>query len=133
MPSIQRGALTKRGDRWTVRYRDEQGQQRRQTFGPGREGKADASEWLERKLREVEALRRGDVVAHRRRQLPTLSELVSEYIDQQSTEANTISYAQEAAALCDRGTQAGRTGRIQRPPHRPPDRPRDRGMAQAAA
>lgn len=110
MPSIQRGALTKRGDRWTVRYRDEQGQQRRQTFGPGREGKADASEWLERKLREVEALRRGDVVAHRRRQLPTLSELVSEYIDQQSTEANTIStlkkrlrYATEGPKLDGQG------------------------------
>jgi integrase len=103
MPSIQRGALERRGDRWTVRYRDEQGQQRRQTFGPGREGKADASDFLERKLREVAALRRGDVIAHRRRQLPTLSELVSEYTDLHSAEPNTIRTLKERLRYATEG------------------------------
>jgi hypothetical protein len=78
-----------RGGRWTVRYRDENGKQCRQTFGPGREGKAEASEWLDRKLREVEALRRGDAVQLRRRQPPTLLELVHEYLGQHAAEANT--------------------------------------------
>jgi hypothetical protein len=61
MPSAQAGELRKRGERWTVRYRDAEGKQRRQTFGVGREGKAEASDWLNRKLEEVEALRRGDI------------------------------------------------------------------------
>jgi integrase len=90
MPSIQRGQLAKRGDRWTVRYRDEQGRHRRRTFGPGREGKAEASGWLERQVKTVEALRNGDTVTLRRRQLPTLSELVDEYVGQHSAEANTL-------------------------------------------
>jgi hypothetical protein len=72
MPSSQRGGLAKRGGRWSVRYRDENGGLRRRTFGPGREGKAEASEWLARKLEEVEALRRGDVATIRRRNMPTL-------------------------------------------------------------
>jgi hypothetical protein len=103
MPSIQRGALSKRGDRWTVRYRDEQGRQRRETFGPGREGKAKASEWLERKLRNVEALRRGDTAAHRRRQLPTLGELVTEFTGQHNAEANTIRTLKERLRYATEG------------------------------
>jgi hypothetical protein len=60
MPSAQRGTLVKRGDRWSVRWRDESGKPRRRTFGAGREGKGEAQAFLERTLREVEARRNGD-------------------------------------------------------------------------
>jgi integrase len=90
MPSVQRGTLTKRSDRWTARWRDEAGKPRRRSFGSGREGKAEAAAFLERTLREVEALRRGDPIATRRQDLPTFGELVDEYVRQHPGEANTI-------------------------------------------
>jgi integrase len=67
MPSVQRGIVEKRGNRWSARWRDENGRSRRQTFGTGREGKADASAFLQAKLAEVAALRRGELtpVDHR--------------------------------------------------------------------
>jgi predicted dithiol-disulfide oxidoreductase (DUF899 family) len=117
MPSVQRGELAKRGDNWTVRYRDEHGKQRRQTFGPGREGKAEAEEWRQRKLREVEALRRGDAIAHRRRQLPTLSELVSEYVDSHQGEANTIRTLKERLRYATEGPKLDGQGGVREPPH----------------
>jgi integrase len=90
MPSAQRGTLAKRGDRWSARWRDETGKPRRRSFGAGREGKAEAQAFLERTLREVEARRNGDPVAVRRHDLPTLGELVAEYLGQHNAEANTI-------------------------------------------
>jgi integrase len=90
MPSAQRGTLAKRGDRWSARWRDETGKPRRRTFATGREGKAEAQAFLERTLREVEAHRNGDPVAVRRRDLPTVGELVDEYLGQHNAEANTI-------------------------------------------
>jgi hypothetical protein len=54
-------SLYRRGDKWAVRYYDDQGKRRRKSFGGGREGKQEASDWLSRKLEEVEGLRRGDV------------------------------------------------------------------------
>jgi len=90
MPSAQRGTLAKRSDRWSARWRDETGKPRRRSFGAGREGKAEAQAFLERTLREVEALRRGDPVPTRRQDLPTLAELVDEYVAQHPGEANTI-------------------------------------------
>jgi integrase len=90
MPSAQRGTLAKRGDRWSARWRDEAGKPRRRSFSAGREGKAEAQAFLERTLREVEARRNGDPVAVRRHDLPTLGELVAEYLGQHNAEANTI-------------------------------------------
>jgi len=89
MPSVQRGQLYRRGDKWAVRYYDDQGRRRRKSFGAGREGKQEASDWLSRKLEEVEALRRGDVATIRRRNMPTLQELVDEYVGQHVGEENT--------------------------------------------
>jgi integrase len=89
MPSLQRGQLYRRGDKWAVRYYDDQGKRRRKSFGSGREGKQEASDWLSRKLEEVEALRRGDVATIRRRNMPTLQELVDEYVGQHVGEENT--------------------------------------------
>jgi integrase len=90
MPSAQAGELYRRGDRYTVRWYDETGRYRRRTFGSGREGKAEAQQWLARELEKVEALRRGDVAALRRASIPTLAELVDEYLDQHNAEGNTI-------------------------------------------
>src|SRR5919108_6367066 len=91
MPSVQRGIVEKRSNgRWSARWRDETGRSRRRTFGTGREGKADASTFLQAKLDEVTALRRGDPVTLRRRNLPTVGEPVEEYVGQPNAEANTI-------------------------------------------
>jgi integrase len=90
MPSAQAGELKRRGDRWTVRYRDHEGRQRRRTFGLGREGKAEATAWLARELERVEAFRRGDRVAFRRAQMPTLLELAHEFSAQYAGEANSL-------------------------------------------
>jgi integrase len=110
MPSAQRGTLGKRDDRWSVRWRDETGKPRRRTFAIGREGKAEAQAFLERTLRKVEARRNGDPVAVRRHDLPTLGELVDEYLGQHNAEANTIRtlrarlrYATAGPQLDDRG------------------------------
>jgi integrase len=90
VPSVQRGSLSKRGDLWTVRYWDAEGRRRRKTFGAGREGKADAGAWLDRELRTVEAIRRGDPVTLRRQDPPTLGALVNEYLAVHAAESNTI-------------------------------------------
>jgi hypothetical protein len=59
MPSVQRGIVEKRGDRWSARWRDETGRSHRRTFGSGREGKADAAAFLAATVEAVEAVRRG--------------------------------------------------------------------------
>ena len=82
MPASQRGTLAKRGDRWSARWRDENGQLRRRTFGLGRDGKADAQAFLDRTLRDVEALRNGDPITVRRENVPTLRVLADEYLPQ---------------------------------------------------
>jgi len=60
MPSTQRGSVVKRGSRWGARWYDEAGTRR---FRGGFETKSAAREWLDRKVDEVEALRRGEVIA----------------------------------------------------------------------
>ena len=57
MPSTQRGSVVKRGSRWGARWYDEQGQRR---FRGGFETKSAAREWLDSKVSDTEALRRGE-------------------------------------------------------------------------
>jgi hypothetical protein len=45
---------------------------------------------MDEKAKEVAALRRGDPSALRRREMPTLGELVDEYLGQHNAEANTL-------------------------------------------
>jgi integrase len=79
-----------RNGAWNVRYYDDRGRRcQKAGFGVGREGKAAARSWLDRKVREVEALRRGDEVPSTRT-IPTLDELADEYLAQHVAEANTI-------------------------------------------
>src|SRR4051794_22719569 len=87
MPSVQRGSVVKRGNRWQARWYDETGTRRAQG---GFETKSAAREWVDGKTDEVLALRRGDLPTVRRQQMPTLAELVEEYLEQHSAEANTL-------------------------------------------
>jgi integrase len=103
MPSVQRGNLRKRGSTWRVRWYDEAGTRRERA---GFATKSEAGEWLDWKLEQVAALRDGRPETLRRQTLPTLQELVDEYLDQHSAEANTIRtlkarlrYATEGPAL----------------------------------
>jgi integrase len=89
MPARQRGTVVKLpSGRWGVRYYDEHG--RRPRTGVSWATKTEARDWLERKLEEVDALRRGDPVVERRREMPTFSELCEEYLAQHAAEENTI-------------------------------------------
>jgi len=54
----------KRGDGWNVRYYDESGGRRQRAGFPT---KSAAGEWLDNRVDEIAALRRGDVSAVRRR------------------------------------------------------------------
>jgi integrase len=87
MPSLQRGTVVKRGTRWGARWYDETGSRR---FAGGFTTRTDALEHLGRVLPTVEALRRGDVAALRRRQMPTLGEIVEEFVGQHVAEDTTV-------------------------------------------
>jgi integrase len=120
MPSIQRGTLDKRGKSWQARWHDENGVRRSRG---GFATKSEAGEWLDAKLDEVEALRRGDVAAVRRRAMLTLAQLIAEYLGQHNAEANTLRtlkarlrYATEGPALDGNGGFADvRIDRLQVP------------------
>jgi hypothetical protein len=88
MPSRQRGRVEKLpSGRWSARWYDEHGVRQRQG---GFDTKTAAGEWLDGKLAEVAGLRRGDVAAVRRQTMPTLAELVDQYLEQHSAEENTL-------------------------------------------
>jgi integrase len=87
MPSAQRGSTVKRGKAWQARYYDENGARKAQG---GFETKTAAGDWLDGRVKGVAALRRGDPPALRRQQMPSLTELVDEYLGQHTAEANTL-------------------------------------------
>jgi integrase len=87
MPAKQRPKPFKRGKTWAVRYRDENGTER---LRGGFATKTEAGEWVDRKVAEIEALRNGDVTTHRRQDMPTLQQLVDEYLAQHVCEENTL-------------------------------------------
>src|SRR5262245_37927463 len=87
MPARQRGSAVRRGKSWAARYYDETDTRR---FRSGFATKSEAREWLDTRVDEVEALRRGDVAAVRRRDMPTLRELVDEFTAQHVAEASSI-------------------------------------------
>jgi hypothetical protein len=108
MPSVQAGGVRKeRSGRWPARYYDEKDKRR---YKGGFATKTAAREWLDGKTNEVAALRRGDLPTIRRQNMPTLVELVGEYLDQHNAEANTLRtlaarllYATEGPALDGKG------------------------------
>lgn len=60
MPSVQRGQVVKRGKRWGARWYNENGVR---GFQGGFDTKTVAREWVDNKVGEVAALRRGDHLA----------------------------------------------------------------------
>jgi hypothetical protein len=70
-----------------VRFYDENGARKRQG---GFATKTEASEWLRNKVDAIQALRRGDVAATRRLQMPTFDELCDEFEAQHPGEAKTV-------------------------------------------
>jgi integrase len=75
MPSKQRGSVAKRGTTWQARWYDESG--KRHARG-GFETKTAAADWLEPKIKQVLALRSGDIPAPEL--VPTVNELVVGYL-----------------------------------------------------
>jgi len=87
VPAKQRGSTVRRGKTWAARFRDAEGVQRlRGGFG----SKSEARQWLDGQVDGVEALRCGDVAALRRRDMPTLSMLVEEFVSQHVAEPSTV-------------------------------------------
>jgi integrase len=64
MPSLQRGSVFKRGNRWAARWYDDGGERR---FQGGFETKTAAREFVDSKVDKVLALRRGDLIPTRDR------------------------------------------------------------------
>ncbi len=64
MPSVQRGSVGRLRRSWQARYYDETGARRSRA---GFATKTAAAEWLDRRLAEVAALRRGDILPARAR------------------------------------------------------------------
>jgi integrase len=88
MPARQRGRIEKLpSGRWSVRFYDEHGARRRQG---GFETKTAASEWLDRKLQDIQALRRGDAHAVARAKEITFSELAERYLAAHEADDVTI-------------------------------------------
>ena len=87
MPSVQRGVVDRPGGTWRARWYDENDARRARSGFPT---KSAAREWADAKTRQVAALRRGDPVTTRRQTIPTLAELVDEYLSVHSAEANTL-------------------------------------------
>lgn len=111
MPSLQRGTVTRRGNRWLARWYDEHG--RRRSKG-GFLTRREALEFLNGVLPTVTALRRGDHAALRRQTIPTLAELADEFERQHLAEPSTVAsvqkrlrYALEGPRLDGRGGWAG--------------------------
>jgi integrase len=108
VPSVQRGTVVKeRSGRWGARYYDDVGDRK---YKGGFATKTTACEWVDAKLGEVAALRRGDPAALRRRDMPTLGEVVAEFLGQHNAEDNTLRtltarlrYATEGPALDGKG------------------------------
>jgi len=108
VPSVQRGTVAReRSGRWTARYYTETGA--RKAKG-GFATKTAAREWLDGRTKEVAALRSGHLPTIRRQNMPTLAELVAEYLDQHNAEANTLRtltarlrYATDGPALDGKG------------------------------
>lgn len=87
MPAKQRGFARKRGKTWAAGWYDEDNRER---FKGGFETKSAALDHAGSKADEVAALRRGDLKAIRRREMPTLAELVDEFLGQHAAEDSTL-------------------------------------------
>jgi integrase len=99
MPSVQSGSTVKRGQRWGARWYDEAGARR---FQGGFETRSAAHEFVDDKVEEVAALRRGDLP--RPSEIPTVAGLVDAFlaaheVDQATTDKLRYQLAHAKAAF----------------------------------
>ena len=87
MPSVQRGSVVKKNGGWQARWYDETDTRQSKA---GFATKTAGREWLDDKVKEVAALRRGDPTIVRRQTIPTYNELCDEYLAQHHGQANTL-------------------------------------------
>ena len=97
MPSVQRGSVVKRGTRWGARWYDEVGTRR---FQGGFDTKSAARKWLDSKVGEVAAVRRGDRPAAA--EMLTVDELVTRFLashDVDPATTNKLKYELKRATV----------------------------------
>jgi integrase len=85
MPARQRGSVEKLAKCWSVRFVNENGVRRRQG---GFATKTQARNWLDSKINEIEALRRGEGHAPARQDI-SVSEAISRYLAQHDVDVAT--------------------------------------------
>lgn len=86
MPARQGGEVRKTSRSYEARWYEEHGARKTKAgFGT----KTEAREYLRARVDEVDALRRGDDRAIRRREMPTLGKLMDEFLAQHVAEGNT--------------------------------------------
>jgi integrase len=107
MPARQRGTVFRKNGAWAVRWFD--GDERRR-FRGGFGSKTEARDFLDATVPEAEAVRRGDVAALRRRDMPTLAELVAEFIGQHNAEANTLRALEDSLRYATEGPKLDAKG-----------------------
>lgn len=96
MPSVQRGRVEKLpSGRWSARWYDECGKRRRQG---GFSTKSAARTWLDDKMEEVAALRRGDLppVTHRPR---TVNELLDVFVEKHGRNLDPLTLRTDKSSL----------------------------------
>jgi integrase len=86
MPAEQAGSIARSGSRFSVRYRDAEGKQRRQS---GFRSKREAAKWLSDRIEDVARERRGEA-PKRRGEIPTFNAVADELMESHTGESNTI-------------------------------------------
>jgi integrase len=86
MPSVQRGSVVKQGSGYGVRYYDENGRRCRES---GFNTRSAARTFVDSKVEEVAALRRGDPSALARVEAVTVTEAVNRYLAQHDVDPAT--------------------------------------------
>src|SRR5215203_826603 len=87
MAKKQRGSVAKRSDRnFGVRYYDEHGERR---YQGGFTTRTAAEEWMDAKVDEVAALRRGDAAVLARREPVTVAQAINRYLAQHDVDPAT--------------------------------------------
>jgi integrase len=86
MPASQRGSAVKRGRKWSARWYDENGVR---CFQGGFETRSAAREYVDGKVEEVAALRRGDPAALARAEAVSVEEAVDRYLAQHDVDPAT--------------------------------------------
>jgi integrase len=103
MPSVQRGSVVKRGKLWAARWYDENGKRQ---FKSGFSTKTHARDWVDDKVDEIAALRRGDhLPAGERSQ--TVDELIEVFLDKHGRTIDAATKRKLTAQLRKAGAEFG--------------------------